>query len=1081
MNATQEAIQHILATHIMFSQLSDHDKEFLQTQFTLRTFEAGAVLAEQDQPMEGMIYIHDGKVRLKRSSDGKRVSLGTLEEQASFGEASLIQEEVWPYQITAVDTTMAFVLPAAAVRAMLPGNAEMSRLFKQEVGYILLAQRLRGMLGDHEYKAIDFVEILHQIGVKNISAGKTIYEQGTVDPRLYYVEKGDIDLLRQPIQGEQVVLDRVHAGTLIGGDGALQGDKGVQSHTARTVADVTVLVIRQPEVKRILAINPMLSDQLRINALALKDKEQEELEVRHRAEGVDQRIRLAAGVTEEQFLDLQREEKGKKGEIKSFPVVLQREESDCGAACLTMICNHYEKSFKLGQVVELSNLSSAGVTPDSVIAGAERLGFNASAYALNYKDIKQVKLPGIVGWEGHHYVVIYRMTDKMVYLVDPEKGRIKLKRKEFELGWTQAEVPGVETHEGQGVFIALNPTLKFTHQEPAKRPIMHFVRYILPYKKYFFDALVASLLLNLLGLAAPLFTQTIIDNVVVHKDVSLLNMMLGGMILVAVLKTITTVSQSLLLAHTTTRIDIKMMSEFYRHILSLPMSFFLTRHKGEILAGFGENQKIRGILAGSTITIILSLLMMFIYFFMMFGYSVHLSLVSLIFIPMYIGITLYFTPRIKNLAQKMYLTGARSQSNLIESLNAIESVKATANEYMARARWEDAFVENVNMGFQMQRLNLISNNLNQLVQLGSTVTILWIGANQVMEGAMTVGQLMGFQMLLGMAMGPVFQVVQLWNSSQDVRIAINRVTDVLTVKPEQEPVTEPENMPSTLGEAVQGRIVFDKVDFSYKSASGKEAFIMKEFELTIEPGQHVAFVGAAGCGKSTIAKMILGFNMPLESGGACTIDGKDIRELDLSILRRNIGVVLQDGFLFGGTVAENIALGDPEPNMAQVKESARLAGADEFVQKMTLGYQTPVGEKGVGVSGGQRQRICIARAIYHRPKIMLFDEATSALDNQTEALVQKNINHILAGKTSITIAHRLTTIVNSDFICYIKDGKVAEKGSHQELIDPDYLRLKGYTGLYYGLAASQFSLPALDLSQSKPEPVELDKPAAVSS
>ena len=1070
MNATQEAVSHILATHIMFSQLPDHDKEFLQTQFSLRTVEADAVVVEQDQPVEGMLYIHSGKVRLKRTSDGKRVSLGVLEKQASFGEVSLIREAKWPYQIVAVEPTTLFVLPTAGVRSMLPGNEAMARLFKQEIGYILLAQRLRGMLGNATYSAFDFVEILHQIGVKNVVAGKNIFEQQQEDPRLYYIDKGEVDLIRQPVQGEPVLLDRVGAGSLIGESAALQGDKGMQSYTAYVVHDATALVIRQVEVQRILTINPALQEQLKIRALSLEDREQEEIDVRQRAEGVDQRIRLAAGVTEKEFLDQERLDKGKKGDIKSFPVVRQREESDCGAACLTMICNHYGKDFKLGQIVELSNLSSAGVTPDAVIAGAERLGFNASAYALSYEGLKQIKLPAIIGWEGHHYVVIYRVTNKAVFLVDPLKGRLKpMSRQDFETGWTQAEVSGVETEADKGVLIALNPTQKFEHSEPPKHKIMRFVRYMLPYKKYFADALVASLLLNLLGLAAPLFTQTIIDTVVVHKDVSLLNMMLGGMILVAVLKTITTVSQSLLLAHTTTRIDIKMMSEFYRHILSLPMSFFLTRNKGEILAGFGENQKIRGIIAGSTITIILSLLMMFLYFFMMFGYSVPLSLVSLIFIPLYVGITLYFTPRMKALAQKMFLTGARSQSNLIESLNAIESVKATANEYMARARWENAFVENVNMGFQMQRLNLISNNLNQLVQLASTVAILWIGANQVMAGALTVGELMGFQMLLGMVMGPVFQVVQLWNSSQDVRIAIDRVTDVLNVTPEQEPVTSPEKMPATLGDTVRGHIHFDKVNFSYKSASGKEAFIMKEFELTIEPGQHVAFVGSAGCGKSTIAKMILGFNMPLPNGGTCTIDGKDIRELDLSVLRRNIGVVLQDGFLFGGTVAENIALGDPEPNMAQVKSAARLAGADEFIQKMAMGYQTPVGEKGVGVSGGQRQRICIARAIYRRPKIMLFDEATSALDNQTEALVQKNINQILAGKTSITIAHRLTTIVNSDFICFIRDGKVAEKGSHQELIDPDYLRENGYSGLYYGLAASQFNLPTLNLSEPSSE------------
>ncbi|MBF0188374.1 MAG: ATP-binding cassette domain-containing protein, partial [Magnetococcales bacterium] len=358
--------------------------------------------------------------------------------------------------------------------------------------------------------------------------------------------------------------------------------------------------------------------------------------------------------------------------------------------------------------------------------------------------------------------------------------------------------------------------------------------------------------------------------------------------------------------------------------------------------------------------------------------------------------------------------------------------------------------------------NLVSNSLNQLVQLSSTVAILWVGATEVMDGNLTIGELMGFQMLMGMVMGPIMQIVQLWNSSQDVRIAIDRVSDVLNVDPERPAITSPDKMPALLGDHVKGNITFNKVNFSYTSG-GKENHVMKAFELEIEPGDKVAFVGAAGCGKSTIAKMILGFNIPSSTGGTCTIDGKDIRELDLSELRRNIGVVLQDGFLFGATVAENIALGDPEPDMVAVKEAARLAGADEFIVNMPLGYQTPVGEKGQAVSGGQRQRICIARALYRRPKIMLFDEATSALDNKTEALVQENIKKVLVGRTSITIAHRLSTIIDSDYICYIGDGNVLEKGSHNQLTDPEYIKEHGYTGLYYNLAKAQFNLPDLEL------------------
>ena len=396
---------------------------------------------------------------------------------------------------------------------------------------------------------------------------------------------------------------------------------------------------------------------------------------------------------------------------------------------------------------------------------------------------------------------------------------------------------------------------------------------------------------------------------------------------------------------------------------------------------------------------------------------------------------------------------------MIEALNGIESLKATANEYMARARWEDSFVDNVNMGYRAAKLDLTSRTLYSFVTLGSSIAILWVGANLVMAGTMTIGELMGFNMLMGLVTGPIMGMVGLWTSIQEVRIAVERVSDVLNVAPEEPPISGPESARVPLPE-IQGRIEFKNVNFSYVS-NGEQNLVMRDFSLVIEPGQRVGFVGPSGCGKSTIAKMVLGFNVPL--GGQCLIDDHNISTLDLSLLRRNIGVVLQDSFLFAGTVAQNIALGDPEPDTQPVVEAAKMAGAHEFVLNYPMGYQTLIGEKGMGISGGQRQRICIGRALYHKPRIMIFDEATSALDEESQQRIQENMHQVLAGKTSITIAHRLTTIIDCDMICYINQGKVQEKGTHQQLTDPAYLKANGYAGKYYELAQPQFNLPRLIL------------------
>jgi len=1055
-DAKQTIIQQILSEFVMFSALPETEKQALTPLFEVNDYPVNTVIAEQGAPMTHWHFIHLGQVRLKKTENGKRRSVGELGRDASFGERSLLEEDTWPYQVSSSDHATTLSLPSKQVRALQAQYPGINELFRSRLGVVELSQRLRGILGRAQYSAQDFDMILANIGVKNIPKGGTVFQQGQEDPRLYCVEKGAIDLVRKPLSGETVILDRLYRGDLLGESCALPAPEGsdAQHHSAIAISDdVSVLVIRQEAVAKILDINPELHERLRERVKQLLKNEEDEIAVRQRAEGVDQRIRLADAVTEEEFRALD-----KKQDVKRFGIVRQSAETDCPAACLTMVCRHYGKDFTMGQIRELANLSTANVTPNAIIAGAERMGFSARAYALKFEDLKNIKLPAIVGWEDYHYVVIYRVGAKDVQIADPAEGLKKISRDDFMVSWSAANVKGTDTQEDQGVVIALDPTQRFELKEVPKKPIVHFLNYILPFKRFFAEAMVAALTINLLGLASPLFIQTIVDTVVVHHDVSLLNMMLAGMVLVTVFSTLSGIAQNLLLAHTTARIDMRIMSEFYRHILSLPMNFFMTRNKGEILARFGENQKIRAIISGSTITVLLNTLMIVIYFLMMFGYSVSLTLAFMVFIPMYLGIIMYFTPRIKKISQEIFETNSQSQARLIESLNGIETLKATANEYMARANWENSFVENVNRGFHSAKLNLMSTSLNKLVSLSSQVVILWLGANQVMAGTLTIGELMGFNMLTGMVIGPVLQMVGLWNNLLEVRISVDRVGEILSVAPEQEPISTPERIPAGIADC-KGHIEFRHVNFSYV-VNEQENFVMRDFSLTIEPGQRVAFVGASGCGKSTIAKMVLGFNLP--ANGECLIDGKEIRDVDLTSLRRNIGVVLQDSFIMAGTVAENIALGDPEPDLAAVTEAAKLAGAHEFIINYPVGYQTLIGEKGMGISGGQRQRICIARALYRKPKILIFDEATSALDNESEKRIQENMQTILRGRTSITIAHRLSTIVDSDLICYIADGKAAEKGTHEQLIDPAYLAEKGYAGLYYKLAQPQFNLPPLE-------------------
>jgi len=1056
---TREAGWRVLQTHVMFSILPAAEKRLIEALIDVRTIPAGETVERQGTPIRGMHIIHSGSVRLKQDDGVKFASVGVLGEGATLGEMALVDDQSWPYDIVAEDETVLICLPVDRLKGLSAQNPLIDDHFKRVVGRIKIAERLRVLLAGARYTPAQFADVLSELGVKRIREGNPIFSQGDDDPRLYCIESGQVDLIRTPLSGEPIILTRVGRGQVIGEGGAIShpAADGRQPFTARAVSETTVLVIYQSAVRKMLAISPALEETLRLRLQELDRIEQEELQTRRRVEGVDLRVRLAQGVTEDEFKAL-----GGQKEIPKLKVVRQQSEAECAAACLNMITNHYGKAFTLGQMKELTGLDTAPVTPDQIIRGAETLGFRAKGFSLTFADLKTAKLPGIIGWQGYHYVVVFRVGEREVEIADPAAGLRRVKTEEFLRSWTSATVAGVESVRGDaGVFVGLETTLSFEKEGPPKSSIGHFVNYILPHKKYYGEAILAAVVINLLGMASPLFVQTIVDTVVVHKDAGLLNTMLAGMVLVAVLTTAMSVAQSLLLAHTTARLDMRMMSEFYRHVLSLPMDFFMKRNKGEILARFGENQKIRAILTGSTITVLMNSLMIVLYFLMMFAYSKTLATVVIVFIPVYIGIVTYFTPKIKAIAQEIFLSNSQAQSYLIESLNSIETLKATSNEYFARARWENSFVENVNRSFRQQKLSLMSNSLFRLATLGSTIAVLWLGATEVMSNTMTIGELMGFNMLMGLVTAPVMQMVDLWNQMQEVRIAVDRVGDVLNVKPEREAVSNPSLIRTRLKD-VEGRIVFNKVNFGYVN-NDQKTYIMRDFDLVIEPGERIAFVGPAGCGKSTIAKMLLGFYQPIS--GQILIDGKDTAEMDLESLRRNVGVVLQDTFLFGGTIAENIALGDPEPDMQAVREAARKAHAEEFILQKPLGYQTPIGEKGVGLSGGQRQRVGIARALYRRPKIMLFDEATSALDNETEKLVIDDLKPNLKSRTSISIAHRLTTIVDCDQICYIRDGKVQEKGSHEQLIDRHFLKENGYKGLYYELARQAFSLPPLVLEE----------------
>jgi ATP-binding cassette subfamily B protein len=348
-------------------------------------------------------------------------------------------------------------------------------------------------------------------------------------------------------------------------------------------------------------------------------------------------------------------------------------------------------------------------------------------------------------------------------------------------------------------------------------------------------------------------------------------------------------------------------------------------------------------------------------------------------------------------------------------------------------------VKSLNVQFRSAMSGMTAISIGNFLQTLNVVILFWYGARLVINNELTVGQLVAFNVLVVSVTRPILSLVDLWREFQEINIALERLNDVFDAKPEEDPTKQALiNLPP-----LRGHIKFDNVTFRYPTRPDRNA--LQSINLEIYPGQTVALVGRSGAGKSTFASILLRLHEPNE--GRVYIDGYDLRQVSISSLRSQIGVVPQEVFLFSGTIRENIAFGDPDAPLEQVVGAGMLAGAHDFISELPLGYETKIGERGQSLSGGQKQRIAIARALFKKPRILIFDEATSALDTESERAIQQNLENILKDRTTFVIAHRLSTVRNADLIVVMDRGAIIEVGTHYSLMEQK--------GQYYYLNSQQ--------------------------
>jgi ATP-binding cassette subfamily B protein len=665
----------------------------------------------------------------------------------------------------------------------------------------------------------------------------------------------------------------------------------------------------------------------------------------------------------------------------------------------------------------------------SLCSAAEELGLAARSVKTSTGNLQRMPLPAICHWDGDHWLVLYHVTRRHAYLADPALGRRRVTRAEFEQRWT-------------GYAALFDYTPAFEQAPTAARGLAWLWPIVKPHGPLILRALGLAVVVSVLQMVLPVFTQVIVDRVLVEQDLSLLRLLIFAMGGVMVFLVAALLAQRYLLAFAAVRIDAAGLDYITRRLLALPMSYFATRRTGDLQRRVEGVRQVRDVLVQHGIAGLTAIAQLAATIALMAVYSPWLTLVFLATAPLYGALMFVAVRWLRPVVYDLEDAYGRYHSYQVDAIKGIETVKAVGGEPMFRQLMLRQFQRVAHKLFRADFTTMGYDAAADAIVFLGLGLFLWAGAHQVLAGQLTIGGLIAFNSLVALASVPMNNLLTLWDSLQRATVLLDRLDDVFEHEPEQghdrsrlRPVR-----------SLTGHVAFQNLGFRY---GGPEAPpILENITLQVPAGKTVAIVGRSGSGKTTLAKCLAGLLEPTE--GAILFDGLDLKTLNYRDVRRQIGFVLQDAYVFADSISQNIGFGDDEPDLERVMWAARAAAADEFIQRLPFGYDTRVGETGLALSGGQRQRVAIARALYNRPPILVFDEATSSLDTESERSVQQNIDDLLRGRTAFVIAHRMSTVRHADLIVVLERGRIVEHGTHDELMKR--------AGLYYYLASQQLGV-----------------------
>jgi subfamily B ATP-binding cassette protein HlyB/CyaB len=675
-------------------------------------------------------------------------------------------------------------------------------------------------------------------------------------------------------------------------------------------------------------------------------------------------------------------------------------------------------------IVRDYGIQTADITPEELIRIAKNKGFKIKKKKFKLEDLNEkYPFPAILHLKDNTYIVLLgiKPDEKRALTLTP------LERHPVSHSYEELQ------EQMQDYILVLKHKLL---DDETKFGFKWFFNEIFKYRKIIGQVLIGSFVIQLFGLVTPLFTQVILDKVLVNRTISTLDVLAVAFIVVAIFELLLNLSRNYIFIHTTNKIDAKLGAKLFRHLFKLYYVYFENRQVGNIVARVRELDRIREFITDKSVSVLIDSFFSVVFLVIMFVYSVQLTFISIGFITIVAIIYLAITPELRLRLEEKFQMGAHSNSYLVESVTGVQTVKSLAIEGSMFRKWEEKLGKYLKSSFNLAIMGNFTGSICGFLQKAMTIAILYYGVMLVIKNQLTIGQLIAFQMFSGQFAAPMLRLVGLWNEFQQTLLAVDRIGDILN-----SPLEMQSGNAITLSN-VRGDIRLENLSFKYNVDA---PMVLKNVNLDIKAGTKIGFVGRSGSGKSTLTKLIQRLYYTTE--GTIYIDGIDIRNINPTWLRTNIGIVLQENYLFSGTIKDNIALPRPNIPMEGIVQAAQIAGAHEFISKMPKGYDTEVGERGSSLSGGQKQRIAIARALISNPRILIFDEATSALDYESEKIIRDNMAMISKGRTTIIIAHRLSTIKDCDWIVCFDEGRVVEQGTHDQLL--------GSGGYYQKLYLSQ--------------------------